>query len=53
MITYSFIDEFHQKFVPGRSFEIYDLLADFGGILIGVVSARYLFFRNKTNTEND
>ncbi len=28
-------DEFHQYFVPGRSAEFGDILADFAGILFG------------------
>lgn len=33
-ITYAFSDELHQKFVPGRSYDIYDFLADCLGIIL-------------------
>jgi VanZ family protein len=35
-------DEFHQWFVPGRSVDVFDLLADFtGGLLGGVLGAMW------------
>ncbi|MDD3012969.1 MAG: VanZ family protein [Candidatus Gastranaerophilales bacterium] len=30
------IDEFHQYFVPGRSFDIFDFMADVAGIVVGI-----------------
>ncbi len=33
---YGIIDEFHQIFVPGRTFQISDLAMDFAGSIIGV-----------------
>ncbi len=33
-IAYAFSDEFHQRFVPGRSCEVFDFLADFLGIVV-------------------
>lgn len=34
---YGISDEFHQYFVPGRSSEILDVLADCFGIMIGII----------------
>lgn len=31
-IIFAFIDEFHQKWIPGRGFDRYDLFADIMGI---------------------
>jgi len=39
-------DEYHQKFVPGRSCDLYDLCVDFAGGLTAV-SAYFLFMRIK------
>lgn len=33
-IAYAYSDEFHQKFVPGRSYDIFDFLADCLGIIL-------------------
>lgn len=35
-IFYGLTDEFHQMFVPGRVADVYDLLADTVGAIIGV-----------------
>ena len=34
---YAVLDEIHQNFIPGRSMEFYDLMADFLGSLLGVL----------------
>lgn len=36
-IGYSAFDEFHQSFVPGRSADLFDLVADTTGGLIGLI----------------
>ena len=33
-IAYAYSDEFHQRFVPGRSYDLYDFLADCLGIIL-------------------
>lgn len=33
---YALSDEFHQRFVPGRTFDYYDLLFDVIGLTIGI-----------------
>ena len=37
-VVYAVADEAHQMFVPGRSAEVYDLLADAGGSTAGVMT---------------
>lgn len=37
VILYGFMDEYHQRFVDGRSFEAVDLIADVTGALIAMV----------------
>ena len=37
-VGYAVTDEVHQMFVPGRSAEVYDLLADAGGSTAGVTT---------------
>jgi len=32
--VYGLLDEYHQSFVPGRSVDFYDFLADCGGALL-------------------
>jgi len=39
-VGYAVTDEVHQMFVPGRSAEVYDLLADAGGAIAGTVAWR-------------
>lgn len=36
-IIYAITDEFHQKFIPGRSAELRDVLIDTSGALIGIL----------------
>lgn len=44
---YGMVDEIHQMFVPGRSAEFLDWLADFSGSLVAVLITRYLIRRIK------
>ncbi len=37
-VAYGATDEAHQMFVPGRSAEVFDLLADTGGAIVGTVA---------------
>jgi VanZ family protein len=43
-ITYASVDEFTQKFIPGRTSDIWDVVADGFGACIGLAS--YLFLRS-------
>jgi VanZ family protein len=38
VVLYGLLDEFHQYFVPGRTVDIYDALADAAGALLGAWS---------------
>jgi VanZ family protein len=38
-VVYGVLDEYHQKFVPGRTADVYDLLADTGGALLFIAVA--------------
>jgi VanZ family protein len=44
---YGLFDEIHQMFVPGRSAEFLDWLADFSGSLLAVVITGYLIKKIK------
>ena len=41
-VLYGASDEFHQHFVPGRSMDVYDLLADAVGVACAIGVTRYL-----------
>lgn len=43
--VYGVLDEFHQHFVPGRTADIYDTLADVVGVLIGATLFRMFINR--------
>lgn len=45
---YGLLDEVHQIFIPGRSAEFLDWLADFLGALSGISIIRYLLSRYKS-----
>jgi VanZ family protein len=48
VIIYGVLDEFHQHFVPGRTPDIYDLMADAVGGMLGVwVSYRFIKARTR------
>ena len=42
-ILYGISDEFHQMFVPGRYADVWDVVADSVGILLGVLLYKYRF----------
>jgi VanZ family protein len=35
LIVFAFLDEWHQKLIPGRAYSLWDFSADFAGILFG------------------
>ena len=43
---YGMTDEFHQHFVPGRTMDVYDWIADVAGGILCVVVLSYLSRRN-------
>ena len=50
-ILYGALDEFHQLFVPGRSCDIYDWLADVAGVILAIIFLLLIkkFVNNKKN----
>lgn len=46
---YGMMDEIHQIFIPGRSAEFLDWLADFSGVLIAVLLTSFLLKKLKQN----
>ena len=48
---YGIIDEFHQLFIPGRSAEFYDWLADFLGSIIAVIILSLFFNKFEAKKE--
>ena len=47
-IIYAFLDEFHQLFVPMRSFSLNDILIDVAGILLSTII--YIWIRKSKNS---
>lgn len=41
-MLYALSDEYHQTFIPTRSFEVLDLVADVFGILLAIILSRYI-----------
>jgi VanZ family protein len=47
-IAYAYSDEFHQRFIPGRSYDLFDFLADcLGVILIQALLWIYLGWKSR------
>ena len=42
--SYSLLDEVHQSFVPGRTFQVLDLSLDLAGTLLGLVAGYCIYF---------
>jgi VanZ family protein len=43
LIFFAVLDEFHQKLIPGRSFNPSDILSNISGIFAATVFTRFLF----------
>jgi hypothetical protein len=43
LIIFAALDEFHQKLIPGRSFNIKDIISDVSGILVVTVFTIFVF----------
>ena len=37
LIVFAFADEFHQKYIPGRSYNIYDFISNTAGIITALI----------------
>jgi VanZ family protein len=40
---FAFLDEFHQKFIPGRAYNLNDIISDITGIVAGLVFCVIVF----------
>jgi VanZ family protein len=43
LLLFAFLDEFHQKFIPGRAFNVKDLYSDAAGIVLALIFCVTLF----------
>jgi len=43
LIAFAFLDEFHQKFIPGRTFNPIDLYSNWTGILVALIFCIVIF----------
>lgn len=43
LVIFAVIDEFHQKFIPGRTFNPKDLMSNVGGIIFAVIFSVIVF----------
>ena len=43
LILFAVMDEYHQKFIPGRSFNLKDILSNLSGICVLTISTLVLF----------
>jgi VanZ family protein len=50
-LIYGFFDEFHQLFVPGRYFSIFDIFLDFVGILFAFMIYLIVFLSRKRKND--
>jgi VanZ family protein len=51
-ILYGMSDEYHQLFVPGRSMDLFDLLADVAGIIIAQVAIYFHYQKTESRHLN-
>ena len=49
LITFAIADEFHQKIIPGRSFNVKDILSNISGIIVALIFC-VLIFKKIKNT---
>jgi len=54
LILFAILDEFHQKLIPGRSFNVKDILSNITGVIAALVFCVVVFrmIRNKTEENN-
>jgi VanZ family protein len=52
LILFAVLDEFHQKFIPGRSFNLRDILSNVTGILFTLAFTIFIFGRIRAKVRN-
>ena len=50
-LSYSLFDEFHQSFVPGRTFQLLDLGLDLLGVIFGLTIGSYIYLIQSKSQE--
>jgi VanZ family protein len=53
LILFAVIDEFHQKLIPGRSFNVKDIISNIAGILAAAVFCILVFRKIAGNIEKE
>lgn len=53
LIMFAVLDELHQKFIPGRSYNIMDILSNIGGILVAVIFCIIVFRKIARRIRNE
>ena len=51
-LSMGILDEFHQLFVPFRTSDLHDVLADAAGVVFGILAFRYFLERKKRAPKN-
>ena len=49
LVIFAYADEFHQKYIPGRSYNLYDFISNFTGIITALLC--YLIKRRRKKNE--
>jgi len=52
LILFAVLDEFHQKFIPGRSFNTRDILSNVTGILFTLAFTLFIFGKIREKFRN-
>jgi len=53
IILFAIIDEFHQKLIPGRTFNVKDIYSNITGIIVAVIFCVLIFRKISVKIENE
>ena len=53
IILFAIIDEFHQKLIPGRTFNVKDIYSNINGIVAAVIFCALIFRKISVKIENE
>jgi VanZ family protein len=53
LILFAVIDEFHQKLIPGRSFNVKDILSNISGVIAAMIYCVLVFRKISENIEKE